>query len=101
VRAWQTGGTYPNLLVGGFKEDLVTLSPFGRDVPDAVKAAVAKARAGFTNDSLKLYKGPLKDNEGHEVLKSGQVIANDDAKFKTGVTFLVEGTQGTTGLKKQ
>jgi simple sugar transport system substrate-binding protein len=101
VRAWQNGGTYPNLLVGGFRQDLVTISPFGRNVPDAVKAAVEKARKGFTDDSLKLYKGPLKDNEGHVVLKDGEVIANDDAKFKTNVTFLVEGTQGTTGLRKQ
>jgi len=101
VRAWQTGGTYPNLLVGGFKQDLVTISPYGANVPDAVKAAVAKARDGFRNDTLKLYKGPLKDNEGQLVLKEGQVIGNDDAAFKSKVTFLVEGTQGKTGLQKQ
>lgn len=101
VKAWQSGGSYPNLLVGGFHEDLVTISPYGRDVPDAVKAAVAKARDGFKNNTLQLYRGPLKDNEGHLVLKAGQVIANDDAAFKSGVTFLVEGTQGKTGLKPQ
>jgi simple sugar transport system substrate-binding protein len=66
-----------------------------------VKSAVLKARDGFTNDTLKLYKGPLKDNEGNLVLKDGEVIANDDSNFKTKVNFLVEGTQGQTGLKKQ
>ncbi len=35
------------------------------------------------------------------MLKAGQVIANTDAKFKTGVNFLVEGTVGKTGLKKE
>ncbi|MBV1698390.1 MAG: BMP family ABC transporter substrate-binding protein [Hyphomicrobiales bacterium] len=101
VKAWQTGGKYPNLLIGGFKQDLVAISPFGRSVPDAVKSAVLKARDGFTNDTLKLYHGPLKDNEDHLVLKEGEVIANDDSAFKTKVNFLVEGTQGQTGLKKQ
>lgn len=101
IKAWQTGGSYPNLLVGGFKQDLVTISPFGKKVPENVKAAVLKARKGFTDDSLQLYKGPLKDNEGKLVLKEGQVVANGDAKFKTSVTFLVEGTVGKTGLKKE
>jgi simple sugar transport system substrate-binding protein len=101
VKAWQTKGTYPNLYVGGFKYDLVNISPFGKSVPEDVKAAVLRAKKGFADDTLKLYKGPLRDNEGHEVLKAGQVIANTDAKFKTGVTFLVEGTVGKTGLKKE
>ena len=100
VEAWQTHGKYPNLLVGGFKVDLVALSPFGPNVPEPVKAAVLAARDGFKNDTLKLYKGPLKDNEGNLVLAEGQVIANDDAKFKSKVNFLVEGTKGRTGLKK-
>jgi basic membrane protein A len=99
VKAWQTGGSYPNLLRGGFKQDMVALSPFGRAVPEDVKAKVLKARQGFVDDSLKLYRGPLKDNEGNVVLKDGEVIANDDNKFKLGVKFIVEGGVGKTGLK--
>jgi len=34
------------------------------------------------------------------ILKEGQVIANDDNKFKLAVNFLVEGAIGKTGLKK-
>jgi len=57
-------------------------------------------KQGFVDDSLKLYKGPLKDNEGNVILKEGEVIANDDNKFKLAVNFLVEGAVGKTGLKK-
>jgi simple sugar transport system substrate-binding protein len=99
VKAWQTGGSYPNLLRGGFKQDMVALSPFGRAVPEDVRARVLKARGGFVDDSLKLYRGPLKDNEGNVVLKEGEVIANDDNKFKLNVKFIVEGGIGKTGLK--
>jgi len=100
VRAWQTGGPYPNLLRGGFRLDMVALSPFGRAVPETVRATILKSRQAFTDDSLKLYRGPLKDNEGNVVLTAGQVIANDDNKFKLAVNFLVEGAIGKTGLKK-
>jgi len=100
VKAWQTGGPYPNLLRGGFRLDMVALSPFGRAVPETVRATILKSRQAFTDDSLKLYRGPLKDNEGNVVLTAGQVIANDDNKFKLAVNFLVEGAIGKTGLKK-
>jgi basic membrane protein A and related proteins len=100
VQAWQTGGPYPNLLRGGFRQDMVGLSPFGRAVPQDVRARIVKIKEGFADDSFKLYRGPLKDNEGNVVLREGQVIANDDNAFKLGVNFLVEGAIGKTGLKK-
>ncbi len=99
VEAWRTGGDYPNLLRGGFKRDMVALSPFGDAVPQAVRNEIMKAKQGFTDDSLKLYKGPLKDNEGNVVLEDGEVIDNEDTKFKLGVRFFVEGAVGETGLK--
>ena len=66
---------------------------------EAVRDEIMKAKQGFTDDSLKLYKGPLKDNEGNVVLKEGEVIDNEDTKFKLGVRFFVEGAVGETGLK--
>ena len=99
VKAWQTGGSYPNLYRGGFKRDMVAISPFGKTVSEAVRAEVLKARQAFADDTLKLYKGPLKDNEGNVVLKEGETIDNEDNAYKVGVKFLVEGAIGRTGLK--
>ena len=98
VEAWRTGGKYPNLLRGGFKKDMVGISPFGKALPQNVRDEILKAKQGFMDDSLKLYKGPLKDSEGKEVLAAGQVIDNEDTKFKLGVRFFVEGAIGKTGL---
>jgi len=100
VKAWQTGGKYPNLLRGGFNKNMVALSPFGKAVPQSVRDEILVAKQGFIDDSLKLYKGPLKDNEGNVILRQGEVIQNNDIKFKLGVRFLVEGAIGKTGLKK-
>src|SRR5439155_598185 len=100
VKAWQDGTSYPNRLRGGFKQDMVALSPFGRAVTPELRTKILAMKQGFVDDSLKLYKGPLKDNEGNVILKEGEVIANDDNKFKLAVNFLVEGAVGKTGLKK-
>jgi simple sugar transport system substrate-binding protein len=100
VKAWMTKGDYPNLLRGGFKRDMVGLSPFGPAVPEGVRAEVLKARQGFVDDRVALYKGPLKDNEGKVILKAGETVSNEDNKFKLAVNFLVEGAIGSTGLKR-
>lgn len=99
VKDWQTGQPYPNLLRGGFKQGLVKMSPFGKSVSEATRAAVNKAKQDFIDDKLTLYVGPLKDNEGKQILAAGQSISNDDIPFKAGVKWLVEGAIGQTGLK--
>jgi simple sugar transport system substrate-binding protein len=98
VRAWQTGGDYPNLLRGGFKRDMVAISPFGAAVPQNVRDEIVVARQGFVDDTLKLYKGPLEDNKGNVILKEGEVVDNEDTAFKLGVKFFVRGAVGETGL---
>jgi basic membrane protein A and related proteins len=72
---------------------------FGRAVSEDVKAKVLQLRQGFVDDSLTLYRGPLKDNEGNVILKDGEVVAHDDNKFKLGMKFIVEGGIGKIGLK--
>lgn len=99
VKAWQTGGPYPNLYRGGFRQEMVALSPFGKAVPQNVQQAVLAARQGFLDDTLKLYKGPLKDNKSNQVIAAGQEISNTDNAFKLNVKWLVEGAIGSTGLQ--
>jgi basic membrane protein A and related proteins len=99
VQAWQTGGDYPNLYRGGFRRGMVELSPFGKAVPEEVQAEVLAAREQFVDDTLKLYKGPLNDNKGNQILAEGEDISNEDNAFKVGVKWLVEGAIGETGLE--
>jgi simple sugar transport system substrate-binding protein len=99
VQAWKTGGDYPNLYRGGFRRGMVELSPFGKAVPEEVQAEVLAAREQFVDDTLKLYKGPLMDNKGNQVLAEGEEISNEDNAFKVGVKWLVEGAIGETGLE--
>jgi basic membrane protein A and related proteins len=99
VQAWQTGGEYPNLYRGGFRRGMVELSPFGKAVPEEVQAEVLEAKQRFIDDTLKLYKGPLRDNQGNEILAEGEEVSNEDNEFKLSVNWLAEGTIGETGLQ--
>ena len=94
VEAFTSGKPYPNLKRGGFKDDMVGLSPFGPAVPEAVKTEVLAAKQGFIDDTLTIYKGPLKDNQGNVILKDGEEKSNSDTPFKLGVKFFVDGVVG-------
>ena len=63
------------------------------------RSPVLAARQGFLDDTLKLYKGPLKDNKGNQVIAAGQEVSNTDNAFKLNVKWLVEGAIGSTGLQ--
>ena len=94
VRAFLEDDAYPNLKRGGFREDMVALSPFGAAVPQEVRDEVMAAKQGFIDDSLQLYAGPIVDNQGNVIVPDGEVRSNDDVPFKLGIDWFVEGTIG-------
>ena len=61
------------------------------DVPPELRAKVDDVKAGLKNGSFAIWKGPLLDNHGKEVLAPG-VLADD--KFLLGITFYVQGVEG-------
>ncbi|MEG0975598.1 MAG: BMP family ABC transporter substrate-binding protein [Comamonas sp.] len=75
----------------GVKEgsiDLVSLAP---DVPEAAKAKVEEVKKGLKDGSFSIWKGPIKDQAGKDVLEDGKV-ADDD--FLRGIKFYVKGVEG-------
>ena len=75
----------------GVKEGAIDLVSIADDVPADIRAKVDAAKAGLKNGSFAIWKGPLHDNHGKEVLAPG-VLADD--KFLLGVTFYVQGVEG-------
>ena len=67
------------------------LGPWGPNVPQAVKDAVAAAEKKIADGSLNPYTGPLKDTKGNEVLAAGKTIDREGA-YK--VNFAIEGVTG-------
>ena len=83
---WTTGQSWWGVKEGAI--DLVSISEF---VPAELKAKVEAAKAGLKDGSLVIWKGPIVDQSGKEVLKAGEVA---DDKFLGGVKFYVKGVEG-------
>lgn len=75
----------------GVKQDTVDLVGIAKDVPADVVAKVDHARAGLKDGSFAIWKGPISDNQGKDVLPAGKV-ADDD--WLRAIKFYVKGVEG-------
>jgi simple sugar transport system substrate-binding protein len=75
----------------GVKEGAIDIVSIAEDVPAATKDKVAEVKKGLADGSFVIWKGPLKDNAGKELLAKDAVA---DDKFLSGVNFFVKGVEG-------
>jgi len=85
--SWKGGGAS----WWGVKEGAIDIVSISDKVPAETKAKIDTIRAGLKDGSFVIWKGPIKSNEGKEVLAAG---SNADDKFLGGVNFYVEGVEG-------
>jgi basic membrane protein A and related proteins len=91
----EAGKPWPHLLRGGLKEGFVKVSPYGKAVSAEAKKAADKAKAKFMAGTMVIYKGPLKDNTGKEVIAAGVEHKQTDIALES-MDYLVEGVVGKT-----
>jgi simple sugar transport system substrate-binding protein len=75
----------------GLKENMIDLKAFNANLSDDVKKLIAEKRQGVIDGTAPIWKGPIKDNTGKEVL--GKDVVADD-KFLHEIKFYVEGVDG-------
>ncbi|WPB55709.1 BMP family ABC transporter substrate-binding protein [Xylophilus sp. GOD-11R] len=83
---WTTGSSW-----WGVKEGTIDLVSIADDVPAEIKAKVEEIKAGLKAGTFSIWKGPIMDNTGKEVLAKDAVA---DDKFLSGVKFYVQGVEG-------
>jgi basic membrane protein A and related proteins len=83
---WTTGQTW-----WGVKEGAIDFVSVAADVPDTAKQKLEQVKAGLKDGTLQIWKGPLLDNTGREVLAKD---AAADDKFLGGINFFVKGVEG-------
>ena len=83
---WTTGQSW-----WGVKEGAIDFVSMAADVPDAAKQQVEKVKAGLKDGSFQIWKGPLADNAGKEILAKDAVA---DDKFLGGINWYVKGVEG-------
>jgi simple sugar transport system substrate-binding protein len=83
---WSTGKTW-----WGVKEGAIDLVSISDTVPAAAKRKIEQVKAGLKDGSFAIWKGPIVDQSGKEVVKAGSVA---DDGFLTGINFYVKGVEG-------
>ena len=81
----------PETIWWGLKEGMIDLGAYNAVVPEDVKTLVETKKKGIIDGSAPIWKGPLKDNTGKEVLPADKVA---DDGFLHGIKFYVEGVEG-------
>ncbi|HLJ93771.1 MAG TPA: BMP family ABC transporter substrate-binding protein [Gemmataceae bacterium] len=89
----QAGQKVPNMVRGGLKEGVVKPSPYGPAVGEAAKKAADAVKAKFMDGSFVIFKGPLKDNTGKEIIPSGKSYGQTAIELES-MDYLVEGVIG-------
>ena len=75
----------------GIKEGANDIVAISEQVPADVKELVAKTKAGIADGTFQIWKGPIADNTGKEVLAKDAVA---DDKLLGGLNFYVKGVEG-------
>lgn len=85
---WKSGSYW-----GPMKEGIVDLAPLTADAPEGAAAKVEEAKKAMFDGSLKIFKGPLKDQTGAVKIKEGEEMSDKDIWE---MNWFVEGVIGNT-----
>jgi simple sugar transport system substrate-binding protein len=83
---WSTGSSW-----WGVKEGAIEMVNVAADVPEDTQKKIAEIKAGLKDGSFSIWKGPIVDQAGKEMLAKDAVA---DDKFLGGVMFYVKGVEG-------
>ncbi|KAA0693646.1 BMP family ABC transporter substrate-binding protein [Neorhizobium sp. P12A] len=95
IKQAQAGQTLPNFVRGGLKDGFVKMSALGPGVSDEGRKKFEATKAEMTAGGFSVFKGPLKDNKGKQVVDSGKAYAEDAIELES-MDYLVEGVVGST-----
>ncbi len=83
---WTTGQAW-----WGVKEGAIDMVSVAADVPDETKKRIDEIKAGLKDGSFSIWKGPIMDNTGKELLAKDTTA---DDKFLGGLKTYVKGVEG-------
>jgi simple sugar transport system substrate-binding protein len=90
----KAGQPWQHLVRGGFKEGFIKMSPYGAAVSAETKAKADAAKEALTAGKLVIFKGPIKDNAGKDVITAGTERGQTDIELEK-MNYLVAGVKGS------
>jgi simple sugar transport system substrate-binding protein len=83
-----------NFIRGGLKEGYVKMSPYGKAVSEAGRKKADATLAEMKKGTYSVFKGPLKDNTGKQVIPAGTAYKQTEPVLEQ-MSYLVEGVVGS------
>lgn len=87
------GEVLPNFVRGGLPENYVKTSPYGPAVTDAARRNADAVKAQIMQGGYSVFKGPLKDNKGNQVIPAGTAYPETAIQLES-MNYLVQGVNG-------
>ncbi len=87
------GEALPNFVRGGLVEGFVKTSPYGPAVTDAARKNADAVKAEMMKGGYSVFKGPLKDNKGNQVIAAGTAYPETAIQLES-MNYLVQGVNG-------
>jgi simple sugar transport system substrate-binding protein len=95
VEKAQKGEPLPNFVRGGLTEGFVKMSAYGPAVSEAARKHADAVKAEIMKGSFSVFKGPMKDNQGKEIIAAGTTYLETSIELES-MSYLVEGVIGAT-----
>src|SRR5689334_5341338 len=92
VEKIKAGQQWAHLVRGGFKEGFIKMSPYGAAVSADAKTKADAAKEQLTAGKLVIFKGPIKDNAGKDVITAGTERGQTDIELEK-MNYLVAGVK--------
>jgi basic membrane protein A len=89
---WKPDVKDPFCYYGTIADGFVDLAPLTDNVTAEAKAKVEEVKAQMVAGEYPIFKGPIKDNKGNEVVKDGEVLTTEQIWT---ITYEVEGVNAT------
>jgi simple sugar transport system substrate-binding protein len=96
VNDFRAGKKMPNGFMGSVRDNAVKLSPYGPGVSSDTQAKIEDIKKQMAAGTFQMFKGPLNDNKGKEIIPAGKSYDDQDG-WLWGMNFLVDGVIGNTG----
>jgi simple sugar transport system substrate-binding protein len=89
------GKTWSHNNRGGLQQGMVRNSPYGKAVTEAARANADEVTKKLTDGSFKIFSGPIKTNDGKEVIAASKSYGSDDLWLDS-MDWMAEGVIGST-----
>ncbi len=91
VQSWINGTWKTHSYLGGIKEGLADIAPFGKNVPQEVQDLVNEKKQEIIDGNLEVFTGPIYDNNGELRVAEGKTMTVEEI---LAMDWFVKGVNG-------